>query len=250
MGKSYRFPKNPLCVYCQKRPGTTVDHVFARAFFGTVMPEFSMKAPSCIECNQGKGDGSDLNMSADEEHVRTLFTAMAQSHPTAKRLIQKEVRRSLARNSSLRNRFKAKVVTVDALTPTGIVVPNLPALQLNDDDRAKIQRVLAKMVKGLCYTMSEVTWPDPSPLPHDWRVVVEHVNAEKLLELNQRFDRCPRHSEWTGMGSENAIRFRGASEARDSHKMLWLLIFYDALSYFAYTEPIEVQISHSPSLND
>src|SRR5207249_2713461 len=50
MAKSYRFPKNPRCIYCQTRPGTTVDHVFARAFFGSVQPGFSMKAPSCREC--------------------------------------------------------------------------------------------------------------------------------------------------------------------------------------------------------
>jgi hypothetical protein len=203
------------------------------------MPEFSMKVPSCPECNKGKGDGSERDMCNDEEHVRTLFAAAGQNHPTATRLIEKEITRSFERNASLRNRFLEKMVTVNALTPSGVIVPDISALQINDDDRAKIQRVITKMVKGLHYTMSEVTWPDPCPLPVDWRVAVEYLDAKKYMELNQRFDHCPRNSKWTDMGSEQAIRFRGVSEARDSHRTAWLLLFYEVVPFFAYTEPPE-----------
>lgn len=239
MARSYRFPKNPICIYCQKRAGTTVDHVFGRCFFGSVMPEFSMKVPSCRECNSGKGDGSDRDMSADEEYVRTLFAAVGSNHPAAARLILGEITRSLTRNSRLRNTFKEKMTKVDAVTPTGIIVPNRDAIRLDEDDYAKIERVVGKMVRGLCYTMSEVTWPDPCPLPLDWRVVVEQLTQEKFSELDRRFDTCPRNTAWTSMGSENAINFRGVSEARDSHRMLWLFVFYGAIPFFAYTEPDE-----------
>jgi hypothetical protein len=243
MGSSYRFPKNPLCIYCQKRPGTTEDHAFARAFFGSKAPEFSMKVPSCPECNRGKGDGSDRDMSVDEEYVRTLFVAGAQSHPTANRLIQEEIARSFERNSALREKFKEKMTRVNLMTPSGIVVQNAPALKLERDDRERIKRVLTKMVKGLCYTMSEVTWPDPCPLPLDWDVVVQPVNEQQFVELNQRFNRCARNSRWTGMGSENAIQFRGVSEARNSHRMLWLIVFYGSIPFFVYTEPANVPTS-------
>lgn len=238
-GINYRFPKNPLCIYCQIRPGTTEDHVFSRAFFGAVQPEFAMKVPACRECNNGKGDGTNREMCKDEEYVRTIFTAAGQQHPTAARLIKGEITRSFIRSSSLLNDFKQKMVTLNAVTPSGIVVPNVSAMKLNPQDRERINRVLTKIVKGLCYTMSEVTWPDPCPLPPNWRVVIEQIDKPKFIELNQRFDQCDRNMKWTDMGSEQAIRFRGASEAKDSHFWLWLLHFYDALGFFAYTEPIK-----------
>jgi hypothetical protein len=85
--------EQPLCIYCQERPGVTVDHVFARAWFGNAKPKVWMTVPACEECNKGRGDGAQRHMSADEEWLRTTIASEynASKHPTAKGPIDSEI---------------------------------------------------------------------------------------------------------------------------------------------------------------
>src|SRR3954468_7320191 len=43
-----------ICIYCQKQPGTTKDHVFPFGWYPTTTPATIQKrtVPCCLECNQ------------------------------------------------------------------------------------------------------------------------------------------------------------------------------------------------------
>jgi ribosomal protein S10 len=177
-------------------------------------------------------------MTLDEEWARTLFAFIgSRHHPTAARLLTDEIRRSFERRPKLQAAFEQKGVRVSVADKGGSFDATVVELDLNATDRGRINRVVRKMVKGLSYTHSEVTWPDPCPLPKDTHIAIHRVSPMAFERINYAFDSTPRHGDWTRMGDEGAIRFRAVSEARSSHNVAWMLLFYNCIAYLAYAGP-------------
>jgi hypothetical protein len=226
-----------FCIYCQERPAATVDHVFARAWFGTAKPKVWMTVPSCEECNQGRGDGEQRHMSADEEWLRTIIASEhnASKHPTAKRLIEGEIIRSFKRRPQFARRLVENARFVDAKTESGIVVPNQPAFALEDD---RLNRVIRKMVRGLFYTYSFRRQDKGTPLPKEWPIAVSRIRTNEDFEkFDKTMDAWPLSLQWWSMGDEKAISYRGAIRNHESNLSIWIIVFYGAVAFLAHTIP-------------
>lgn len=235
---TYRPEKNPLCIYCQQRPGDTEDHVFARSFFGQVQPEHAMKVPCCKECNQNCGDGEDRRMTLDEEWVRTIFATIGVGyHPAAARLLDNEIERSFQRSPKLKTTFEQMPLKLILEDKHERFSASIVAVDFAPADMKRINRVIRKIVKGLSYTYSEVDWPRPCPLPVDLPIKIHRLTPKAFVTTDRAFNLAPRHGAWTTMGSEGVVRYRAISESSTSHHVAWLLLFYNCLPFLAYAGP-------------
>ena len=222
----------PLCIYCQDRPANTVEHVIARAFFGSMQPRRAIKVPACAECNGGRGDGGRRPLTMDEEYVRTVLASELNSsnHPVAAKLLTNEVQRSFENSPGLLHHLGANMRVVNARTAQGIIIPNMPQMTI---DGYRIARVLIKIVRGLFYAVND------RPLPPKWPVQVSaRITGTQLKTISGMMDRWKRNTGWWNVGDEKAFTFKCAMDKPDSTASIWLLVFYQSVAFCAHTVPI------------
>src|SRR5438105_95235 len=152
-----------MCVYCHERLATTVEHVVAQGFFGSMQPKRAVKVPACRECNQGRGDGGPRPLTMDEEYVRTVLSTEARSldHPVAAKLLANEIQRSFDKSPGLLRRIGSTLRRGDVKTSAGIIIPDVPLMTV---EAARIVRVLQKITRGLFYAVNGRVLPRAVPV--------------------------------------------------------------------------------------
>jgi hypothetical protein len=131
------------CVYCGSTESLTEDHVLPKSLFGRPAPSNLIKVPSCLRCNSGA--------SQDDEYFRLTLVLREDTaeHPTASQAIP-AVLRSLTKPSKrgFASLIAKSVTVVERLSPSGLYIDTVPVF---DVDLSRLNRVAARVVKGLFY---------------------------------------------------------------------------------------------------
>jgi hypothetical protein len=227
--KRLQLPRSQgkLCAYCGKNPATEEEHVVARAFFGDHQPDNPFKVPACRSCNSLKGDRwpGAMNMNLDEEYVRTIFASEreAEKHPVARSLMHGAIARSFTNSPKFRQSLQRASKLVMGRTPLGILIPNVPAIAV---DRLRIERVLTKIIRGLHFAISggirldkgyRTSFSPPLAAPQ----IAEQVKAVSDAD----------NSGLVEVGKDGAFRFICARSDKEFSESVWLLCFYDTLTF-------------------
>lgn len=219
------------CIYCCIRPAVNKEDVVAKGFFGKPRPRNPVKVPSCRECNAGRGDGGSRPLSEDEEYTRIVFCAdeAGGGHPVAMSLVAGEISRSLDYSPKLRSMMAANLGLVTGRTSAGILVPNLPAINIRRD---RVYRVLRKITRGMFYAATD------QPLPPDWEVTVsERLDQKQFEQTRNGIDSLRVRTGWHGIGDTGVFCCSGGKEDPNSYQSVWLLLFYQKIAFATATAP-------------
>jgi len=115
----------------------TRDHVPPLGLFPKPRPSTLITVPACLACNRAKD--------RDDEYFRFIVSAAGDDTPAAAALRRQRILPRLRTHPALGHEIMRKSRIVDAVTPEGVLAPR-PALEFDFD---RLQRVIAKMVKGL-----------------------------------------------------------------------------------------------------
>jgi hypothetical protein len=223
-----RTTSTGVCVYCQDRPATTVDHVFAKGFFERPLPKM-LTVPVCDECNRGTGDGIARPMSMDEEYMRTALTMTeaAERHPVAVKVFEQVVNPSFSRRPKLAASIVNTTKVFHAFTQSGLALPySRLAFQI---DLSRFERVLRKIGKGLFYSFAK------RPLPRDAVITIIPRLNQAAADLTVAGLREMPTIGPVGM-QDNAIVFWGVVHA-DPPAAMWLIHFYRTWAASILVEP-------------
>ena len=131
------------CVYCGTKGKLTADHIPPKCLFAPPRPATLITVPSCLRCNRAA--------SQDDEYFKALLALKETDHPDAKE-VRESVLRSLARPRSRRfsRNFLDRVGRVNVHTPAGLYLGKRLSY---DVDLERLDRVAARVAKGLFYTL-------------------------------------------------------------------------------------------------
>jgi hypothetical protein len=212
-----------LCVLCNLAPATTVEHVPAKLFFDTPLPNNLITVPACGTCNNGSQH--------DDEYLRAfLMLLRAESPSGAMEKVRQRVARQLHRpgHGGLLARFQAASTLSWIKTADDEMVPEVTT----NPDGKRLFDVLTKYVRGLYFHIHGV------PLPTD-----------AVFSIERLFNRATRSAEfWEPL--LNAAQYASAgttfatgsrSEFRCSHRAfpvpplmeIMVLEFYEVFPYVA-----------------
>jgi len=210
------------CAYCgQPSPELTRDHVVPRALWGgTGLPGHVVVVPACRPCQE--------RWDLQAEYFRNSAIAMIDkgSHEVANRVLEGPVIRSLERSQKAVAAFFRNPSVLPRTSPGGIFTGFGLAFQL---DWERFATVPEKIVRGLFYHKSQVPLSDR----HVVRVF-------------------PGNGFWADQGVQNLLAVMDASagfgddvfqvrctrDTNDPHCTAWLLVFYQQLAFFAWTEAV------------
>jgi hypothetical protein len=210
----------PLCVYCERRPATTRDHVIPRSFFH-VLPQNMITVPVCKQCNHEKSE--------HEAYVRDFLTVdlYGHEHPQAKALFEGKVQRSIQyKSSDLAQDARATHFPVPIFTPKGQYLGERTGILV---EKARVEVVLTMMVRGLLYHLQK------QRIPQDYVITVNLIEPTKVVETVQYVASLPHESplSWGDQVCECIFVQAGDNPATT----MWLLRFYRGVMFLVDTSP-------------
>ena len=209
-----------MCAYCGTIQGPFQDeHVVPRCLWEGNRPAHMVTVPACAACNSGYG--------RDEEYFRTVLVALAgvESHPEVDRLLAGKVKRGLDRNVRLRADLTKGARPLSQATPNGLFAGWQWGFEL---DTVRFYRCVEKTVRGLFfYKSGRPVAPDTQVRVFEGNGFWQTPGFEELLAGM---------TEPAGVG-DDVFGCRCARHGPDPEWTVWLFIYYQALGFFAWTEP-------------
>lgn len=214
--------KQQLCVYCSKSEATTADHVPPKGFFPDPLPSDLVTVPSCRSCNNSFGK--------DEEYARNFFAAGWSGDETSVgyKVFTTKVMRSATRGTrKMLHMIRNSISLSDMHSPAGMYLGKRPTIEI---DRSRVDRVVAKICRGLYYLETG------RPLPP---VAVAHVILspdDKVLThgVGQQFSQLP-----TRGTHPEVFRYKYMTVEGDSPGSVWVMQFYEAVTFLVATYGVE-----------
>jgi hypothetical protein len=214
----------PICAYCgQPSSELTRDHVIPRALWGGKgnLRAHVVVVPACRECQQ-KWD-------LQAEYFRNTLIAMIDkgTHPVANKVLEGPVIKSLERNEKAIAALFRNPRVVPRKSPGGIITSFGLGFEI---DQPRFAMLPEKIVRGLFFHKSGI----PLAVSHVVRVL-------------------PGNEFWTDEGFQNLLAamepgagcgddvftVRCTRDRNDPFCSAWLLVFYQHLGIFAWTERAE-----------
>jgi hypothetical protein len=219
MGKKKKPKFHPLCVYCGKEPGTTVDHVIAECFFDITPPD-AVKVPACGKCNNNKKSQMDV-------YVRDILVLDMRTdrHPVSQLIRQGTLRRSIKKNHSVAFRTAAtKGRLIPVRTPSGLYLGHHVEIPIRQQE---IQKYFFNIVQGLYYHFRKVYLPATISYECD---MISGRDFEILFH------------QMKSSGANGPYRLGNhvfeclcMIAEEEPHITAWLFWFYDALAFVVHT---------------
>jgi hypothetical protein len=206
----------------------TRDHVVPQSLWGGKgnLPANVVIVPACPECQQ------KWDMQAEYFRNTTIAMIDRNANPVATKLLEGPMIRSLRRNEKACAAFFRNPRILPRTSPSGIFTGYGVAFQI---DLKRFLTVPEKIVRGLFFFKSQVP-----------------------LSRTHTVQFCPGDQFWADEGCQNVMaamepsvgdgvfQVRCTRDASDPNCTAWLLIFYRAIGFFAWTEAILGQSTHEP----
>lgn len=211
-----------LCIYCQRRPATTRDHVPPKLLFPPPRPSSLITVPACKRCNE--------KASLDDEHFRTYLGARQE---TENDWIVDQLRyatfRSFDRNPKYYNAWFRETSWVNVVDDFGNVVGRKMQFRRNYD---RIEPVIKRIVRGLHFRKFSVPLPVSCPF-----IVVDHGGFDALAtapgtplaDLLAEF-----RAEPATVVDKYVFSYKRLDVVGDDTKSVWLLTFFRRLWFLVY----------------
>lgn len=210
-----------ICAYCgQCPPKLTRDHVVPRALWGdSDLPAHVATVPACLDCQQ--------RWDRQADYFRNSIIAMIDSgsHPVANQVLEGTLIRSLRRNPKAVAAFFRNPRMLPRITSGGLFTGYGLAFQLDMD---RFVTVPEKIVRGLFY----YKWQ----MPLSERHFVEVFPGNEFWSDEGFQNLLANMSPSAGFG-DDVFQVRYTQDEHDLHCTAWLLLFYQTLGFFAWTEP-------------
>jgi hypothetical protein len=216
------------CVYCGTKGKLTADHIPPKSLFAPPRPAILITVPSCLRCNKAA--------SQDDEYFKAVLALKetAGDHPDAKG-VRESVLRSLARPQSRRfsRYFLNRTARVNVHTPAGLYVGKRLSY---DVDLERLDRVAARVVKGLFYALKG------KRIPQEYMVVahcedgLQNLSAADQETLRQTVV-IPVLSGTQGTVANNVMKYWVAFEPTNEYVSAWILEFYLNVRFLVFVIP-------------
>jgi hypothetical protein len=216
------------CVYCGTKGKLTADHIPPKSLFALPRPAILITVPSCLRCNKAA--------SQDDEYFKAVLALKetAGDHRDAKG-VRESVLRSLARPRSRRfsRYFLNRVSRVNVHTPAGLYLGKRLSY---DVDLERLDRVAARVVKGLFYTLKG------KRIPQEYMVVAHCEDGlQDLSTADQETLRqtvvIPVLSGTQGTAANNVMKYWVAFEPTNEYVSAWILEFYLNVRFLVFVIP-------------
>lgn len=210
------------CVYCGTIGTITRDHIPPQNIFARPRPSDLIVVPSCLTCNQ--------SATRDDEYFRMTLSLREdmQQHPANDQLCR-AVQRSFAnpRQAKFTRAFFQGVRRVDVETPDGIYLGQQPVYEVN---LRRLERVAARIAKGLFYHICKVRLPDH----YDMILLSEEEHKYASDEFAERIRTRVLAPLWSApehVIGPGVFSYRFMFAADDPNMSAWLLIFFQVVRF-------------------
>jgi hypothetical protein len=209
----------PMCIYCNKRPGKTTDHVVPECLFHT-RPGRWITAPACSKCNAEKAKFDQ----ALRDYL--VFDVVGSQHSEAKALFNGKIFRALKRNQSeLARIIKFRGELKPLYSGGGIYLGDYPMATF---DHQPIKQALAYIARGLYWNSRRQRLPD------HYQMTVGRIDLFQTKQTWQMFKQSPNVYELYMGNSVFACMMKMANE--DLFTTISILGFYDSVLFLVTTE--------------
>ena len=196
------------CIFCLEKADTK-EHIPAKQLFKGISDKNLITVPSCKKCNGG--------FQKDEDFFRQFWASFFIERSTeAKRAMENEVSRSIKRKPALGWQMFKQMKPVNRFSNTGEYLGKATLINITESDRARINRVVDKIIRGLFFEEFKQI------IPKDWLVTIHWITPQmeqeqKLQEMTKTM-RCKVIKEDTF-----AYWF---SFVPDTYQSVWILDFF------------------------
>lgn len=204
-----------ICVFCNKRPAVTKDHIPPKGIFLKPRPSNLIRVPACEECNTGSSD-------LDERFMVYLALHVGGSGVQAEEFFRKGALKILNQNRKLRKEILSKMKPVYLQSRDGIIYG--PGYKVVWDSKAH-SAVVEKIIRGLYYHHFNEILGESADIKVHWyrRLTLEMAEMSKEWDVRN-----------FGKG-EVVYRYRRAIDG-PLHSV-WIFQFYGAHWAGGYTTP-------------
>lgn len=209
------------CYLCGlSKSSLEIEHVVPKILFRGYNPGRYVRLWACRKCNKAKG--------LDDEYVTRYLQASSFAEPAKTGF--KHAIRGFSRGGSgqgLGTDMRSKLTRVEALTPAGVHLGNVPALKL---DTQRFEAFLANIAKGL--------WVSYSLCLPDWQDYQIDVWFEQAIQSQKIFHdpllKSLRQEARFGEYWENIFTYSGDFNENSS---MWFLLFYSSYAVVVIFTP-------------
>lgn len=134
------------CAYCGRMNAATDDHIPPKTFFHGALDGALPTVRSCSECNTGA--------SLDDEYFRdkVLQYHLVTDLPRAQPLVQKMLRAAaMPAKAAYARKTIDSMLEIDAVTPSGLILPNQSAIRVDGDRLSRAARRYARGLHRYCF---------------------------------------------------------------------------------------------------
>lgn len=208
------------CYLCGQAGATDREHAVPRGLFA-VLPDNLITVPAHRECN---GSYSD-----DEEFFRVWLASASYEHPEARQLWTSRVRPGLAARPAFQAGLRQRMFPGEVRTREGLYLGTVNGMLA---ERARIDRVIEKMVRGLHRhhagrRLGDVTFDI-------------FLNPAEILEelLPPENPTSPLH--WRATLGAGVLEYAWLIPPLAPDETVWWLRFYEKHLFLVLTEPSSV----------
>ncbi|MES3017412.1 MAG: hypothetical protein V4721_06515 [Bacteroidota bacterium] len=164
------------CIFCLEKADTK-EHIPAKQLFKGISGKNLITVPSCKKCNSG--------FQKDEDFFRQFWVSFFIERSTeAKRLMENEVSRSIKRKPALGWQMFKQMKPVNRFSKTGEYLGKATLINITEFDRARINRVVDKVIRGLFFQEFKQT------VPKNWSITIHWITPkmeqeQKLQEMTK-----------------------------------------------------------------
>lgn len=211
-----------LCIYCGLAQADTLDHVPPKCLFTKPRPSNLYTVPCCATCN--------ASLASDDEYFRTAmaFRWDVSDHSAARAIVDKALR-ATGRAHGFRRLFTHTLEDAPIVTHGGIYVEAGGRFK---SDMERINRVLARIVRGLYYKKLGT----PLATSHHVSIIADEILEQSDARLrNEILTAWQPHvqGEPETFGNETFLFFWYVDIVKD--QTCWLLVFFSRVIFFAIT---------------
>jgi hypothetical protein len=212
-----------LCIYCQKNPKETADHVPPKGIFKKPRPSNLITVPACLKCNS--------SFSVDDDYFLNIALDWGASESSdGKGVVGRRLssmRRAEGRN--VWRPFFAKLEAVEVCSPGGLFLANSFAFSL---DIGRLIRTVNRIIRGLYFDVTKSLLPvgDYTRAMLFSQYVEKNKEDPEAIEPMRFIPGLPGR-----MIGDATFEFRFCLLDQDSFSSFWYLEFYRRFGFVGKT---------------
>jgi hypothetical protein len=215
-----------VCIYCQTRPATTVDHAPPKGLFAEPRPSNLITVPACDDCNKG--------FEKNDDYVLPIATEWLASETKDGAAVTQKRLRAINRPQARRRwkPFLEGLRVVEARTQSGIYLGRTFQMSL---DGKRIAGTVNRIIRALYYHVTKTALPvakvvESQPFAH---YVQRHGQNPEAMRVIPLIRQSP--SDVIGDGT---FEYRYFCD-HESFFSFWYLEFYGRLAFIGFTGELE-----------